>query len=92
MPICGIVGCANRPGIACQYSFFKTPKVILGQGDDTRKLSEERRRLWKAAVRRQDIVTEARWDRTLVCSKHFVNGTYYVVVKRDEIVVWDDFL
>ena len=33
--------------------------VVYGQGDATRLLSEERRRLWKAAVRRQDIVTEA---------------------------------
>ena len=69
MPICGIIGCANR-------SFHKTPrKVVINRGDDTRQLSEERRRLWKAAVRRQDIFTEAKWDRTLVCSKHFVNGT-----------------
>ena len=25
------IGCANRPGIACQYSFFKTSKVILAE-------------------------------------------------------------
>ena len=56
--LCGIFGCSNRRGFA-QYSFFKTPKVVYGQGDATRLLSEERRRLWKAAVRRQDIVTEA---------------------------------
>ena len=74
MPTCGIIGCANRPGVA-HCSFHKTPKVVINQGDDTRQLSEERRRLWKAADRRQDIVTEAKWDRTLVCSKHFVNGT-----------------
>ena len=74
MPICGVIGCANRPGVA-QCSFHRTPKVIVNQGDDTRQLSEERRRLWKAAIRRQDIATEEKWDRTLVCSKHFVNGT-----------------
>ena len=78
MPICGVIGCANRPGVA-QCSFHRTPKVIVNQGDDTRQLSEERRRLWKAAIRRQDIATEAKWDRMLVCSKHFVNGTYQVV-------------
>ena len=57
MPICGIIGYANRPGVA-HCSFHKTPKVVINQGDDTRQLSEERRRLrrrlWKAAVRRQD--------------------------------------
>ena len=61
MGICGIFGCSNRRGFA-QYSFFKTPKVVYGQSDATRLLSEERRRLWKAAVRRQDIVTEAEGD------------------------------
>ena len=45
----GIFGCSNRRGFA-QYSFFKTPKVVYGQGDATRLLSEERRRLWKAAA------------------------------------------
>ena len=60
MPICGVIGCANRPGVA-QCSFHRTPKVIVNQGVDTRQLSEERRRLWKAAIRRQDIATEAKW-------------------------------
>lgn len=74
MPICGIVGCSNRPGVTKNVKFYKTPKVLLNQGVDTKVLSEERRRLWKAAVNRSDITTEERWDRTLVCSKHFVDG------------------
>ena len=64
--------------------FSKTPKVVYGQGDATRLLSEERRRLWKAAGRRQDIchrhrLTEAQSSGVAVgphtvCGKHFVNG------------------
>ena len=37
--LCGIFGCSNRRGFA-QYSFFKTPKVVYGQGDATRSLVE----------------------------------------------------
>ena len=76
MPICGIVGYSNRPGVTKDVKFFKTPKVLCNQGIDTKILSEERRLLWKAAVNRSDITTstEERWDRTLVCSKHFVDG------------------
>ncbi|KAL3842729.1 hypothetical protein ACJMK2_020717 [Sinanodonta woodiana] len=40
----------------------------------TLKLSEQRRRLWKAAINRKDIATEERWGRTLACAKHFVGG------------------
>jgi hypothetical protein len=76
MPICGIFGCANRPGVDKEYSFFKLPKIIVNQGEETKQLSEDRRRLWKAAVNRKDITTEAKWERTLVCSKHFVGGLY----------------
>ena len=74
MPICGVVGCANRPGVTKNVRFHKTPKVLCNQGVDARNLSEKRRRLWKAAINRSDITTEERWDRTLVCSKHFVDG------------------
>ncbi|KAL3842710.1 hypothetical protein ACJMK2_020698 [Sinanodonta woodiana] len=44
------------------------------KGCKTLKLSEQRRRLWKAAINRKDIVTEERWERTLACAKHFVGG------------------
>ena len=77
MGICGIFGCSNRRGFA-QYSFFKTPKVVYGHGDATRLLSEERRRLWKAAVRRQAIVTEARARASVS------NSIQYIVVPTSE--------
>ena len=38
MGICGNFGCANRRGFS-QYSFFKMPKVVYGQGYATRLLS-----------------------------------------------------
>lgn len=74
MPICGIVDCTNRPGATKNEKFYKTPKVLCNQGIETRNVSEERRRLWKAATNRSDISTEEQWGRTLVCSKHVVVG------------------
>ena len=74
MPICAIFGCSNRPGGDTGLSFHKLPKIITNQGEDTEKLSEERQRLWKAAINRKDITDDDRWDRTIVCSKHFVGG------------------
>ncbi|KAL3868738.1 hypothetical protein ACJMK2_041507 [Sinanodonta woodiana] len=74
MPMCGIFGCSSRKGVTKNVSFFKVPKILTDQGEETMKLSEERRRLWKAAINRKDIDTEERWERTLVCSKHFVGG------------------
>ncbi|PVD21946.1 hypothetical protein C0Q70_17749 [Pomacea canaliculata] len=38
--------------------------------DETRKLTEERRRL----LYRKDITTEEKWNKILICSKHFVGG------------------
>ncbi|XP_061669646.1 uncharacterized protein LOC133497619 [Syngnathoides biaculeatus] len=74
MPICGAVGCSNRPGVNRDVRYHKTPQIIDNQGDEARILSEQRRRLWKKALNRKDITTEERWDRTIVCSRHFVNG------------------
>ena len=87
MPVCGIYGCSNRPGIQKEFSYFKVPKILKYQGDATRELSEERRQSWKAAINRKDIVTEEKWDRTLVCSKHFVGGMilFYDILLRSAV-------
>ncbi|KAL3866648.1 hypothetical protein ACJMK2_043931 [Sinanodonta woodiana] len=74
MLICGIIGCFTRHGVRKNLGFFKTPKIIKDQGEETLKLSEERCQLRKAAVSRKDIKTEEKWERTIVCSQHFVGG------------------
>ena len=78
LPSCAIVGCTNRPerDTDKKLRFYNIPAIVNGQGDDTRDLSVERRRLWKAAINRKDLTTEERWNRTRVCSKHFVDGTF----------------
>lgn len=45
-------------------------------------MSEERRRVWKAAINRADIQTEEKWNRTIICSKHFVGGIKAYVLDR----------
>ena len=76
MPGCAMVGCTNRPekDPDKKLRFYNCPAIVNGQGDETRDLSIERRRLWKAAVNQKDL-TEEQWNRTRVCSKHFVDGT-----------------
>ena len=52
---CMIVGCGNDCAKRKDISFFRVPKVIKHQGEQTEKLSEERRRLWITAISRADI-------------------------------------
>ncbi|XP_071109393.1 uncharacterized protein [Haliotis cracherodii] len=59
---CAIVNCHNRSG-RDQKTFYRIPKVICHQGEDTQRKSERRRRL--AAINRSDMKT---------CSDHFLSG------------------
>ena len=89
MPICAIFGCANRPGVDKTLSFYKLPKIITNQGEKTQELSQERQRLWKAAINRKDITHDDKWDRTIVCSKHFVGGNVHVLFTPDLVILHD---
>ena len=68
-----IVGCGNDSAKRKDISFFRVPKVIKHQGEQTEKLSEERRRLWITAISRADI-TEKILEHDRVCGEHFVSG------------------
>ncbi|KAL3865865.1 hypothetical protein ACJMK2_043214 [Sinanodonta woodiana] len=65
MPICGILGCFTRHGVRkdLRFFFFKTSKIIKDQEEENIK-----------TIRRKDIKTEEKWERTIVCSQHFVGG------------------
>ncbi|XP_048242469.1 uncharacterized protein LOC125374841 [Haliotis rufescens] len=61
---------ANRD----KKSFFRFPAVINNSDEITRDLSQKRRRLWLAAVNREDLAfKDTRYMR--VCSDHFVGGS-----------------
>ena len=71
---CVTVGCSNRIGRDKSKSFFRLPKVITHQGEETKALSEERRNTWLARISRVELSTEKQKN-TRVCSDHFVSGT-----------------
>ena len=49
--------------------------VRKSEGQETLRLSEARRRLWLARIRRKDEPSQY----SRVCSDHFVNGEIYVL-------------
>jgi len=75
MPIsCAVHGCShNAQREKGKFSFFRIPKVIECQGDQTRNLSEERRRTWISNIYRSGLEA-INLDNTRVCSNHFVSG------------------
>ncbi|XP_057698570.1 uncharacterized protein LOC130919927 [Corythoichthys intestinalis] len=67
---CVILGCKSR-GERGGKGFFRLPKIITNQGIDAQKKSEQRRRLWLAAINRAN---PPKLDRFRICSDHFVTG------------------
>lgn len=76
--MCAVVGCSNRSRSnirkvkSTNMNFFRVPKVISGQCDRTRMLSEERRRLWLARINRADLKRVS--PNVRVCGAHFITG------------------
>eukprot|EP00794_Sanderia_malayensis_P002917 gene2917-3369_t len=70
---CMMVCCGNDSAKRKEISFFRVPEVIKHQGEQTQKLSEERRRLWIAAISRADL-TEQILENDRVCGEHFESG------------------
>ena len=73
MVLCAIVGCGTRSVRDKGVSMARIPSVITSQGEEVRKLSEERRNKWISAISREDL-TEAILERGRVCGKHFISG------------------
>ncbi|XP_078605565.1 uncharacterized protein LOC144878628 [Branchiostoma floridae x Branchiostoma japonicum] len=77
MVLCIIVGCGSRSDRNSDrenISFFSIPKLVSNQGVEHEKLTEERRRLWIAAISRGDTTTKNILQTERVCSRHFVSG------------------
>ena len=72
--LCAVYGCGhNSKRDKDKYNFFRFPSVINHQGEETRKLSEERRRQWLANINRADF-DDKKADHSRVCSHHFISG------------------
>ena len=73
---CAIVGCTNKRKEGEKCRFFRLPNVI-NTDEESEKLSKERRELWIARIKRQNLskCQLAEKDSTLhVCSHHFESG------------------
>ena len=71
--LCAIAICSNRAGRDNDKSFYRLPKVITHQGEETKPLAEERRKTRLARVSMADLHTEKQTD-IRVCSDHSVSG------------------
>ncbi|XP_078677192.1 uncharacterized protein LOC144913920 isoform X3 [Branchiostoma floridae x Branchiostoma belcheri] len=72
---CVIKSCEFRSGRKKGMSFCRIPAVITNQGEEAQQLSEERRRLWLAAICiDRDKLTESNLVHGRVCGAHFVSG------------------
>ena len=57
--------------------YYSYPRLRRKEGAEVIALVEKRRVLWKAAVNRK--LSEKQWEKSYVCSKHFVNGMLYII-------------
>ncbi|XP_020899873.1 uncharacterized protein LOC110238542 [Exaiptasia diaphana] len=73
--LCAVYNCGHNNIRDIEYSFYRIPKIIRHQGEQTQKLSTERREQWLKNINRdRKDLTEKKIDGTRVCSAHFVSG------------------
>ena len=71
--LCAVYGCShNSKREKGLFKFFRFPPVIWNQGEETRKLTEERRRKWLVNVNRADLDGK-KLDHYRVCIDHFIS-------------------
>ena len=73
MVFCMVVGCGSESAPGKDLHFARVPSVVTNQGEESEKLSFERRSRWISAVSRSDL-TEKILANDRVCSRHFVSG------------------
>jgi len=70
---CCVYKCSKRSDRDKDVSYYRIPKIISHQGEQTRELSEERVRAWLSAIHRKDRTAGFKdWEK--ICSRHFVSG------------------
>ena len=72
--LCAVFNCSyNSKREEGKFQVFRFPSILLYQREETKKLSEERRRQWLANINRADL-DDAKADHSRVCSNHFISG------------------
>ena len=73
-----VKGCGhNSTSEKGKYRFFRIPKVVENQGEQTKLMCEERRRQWIANIYRGDLKA-INLEYTQICSDHFVSGKVFL--------------
>ncbi|WAR11745.1 hypothetical protein MAR_025925 [Mya arenaria] len=68
---CAVFGCSNRHDRENDRSYYRLPKVITHQGEQTKKLSQDRREKWLSNIARDDLKPSS-YDNLRICSDHFI--------------------
>ena len=66
-------GCGIRSGHDKGVNTARVPSIITSHGEEVGKLSEQRRKKWISAIRREDL-TDKILNHGRVCGKHFISG------------------
>ena len=69
-----MIGCSNDKKSCPNLSFCCVPATIKNEGVAAEILSAERRRLWLAAISRDDLTNRENHKTDRVCGRHFVFG------------------
>lgn len=73
--LCAVFNCGYHNTRDKECSFLRIPKIITHQGEQTSKLSAERRQQWIKNIKGDSKdLTEKKIDGTRVCSAHFASG------------------
>lgn len=73
---CRVHGCHNRSDRERHLKYYCLPKVVKNQGQQTKQLSEERRRLWIASLNQN--FKGKNLENIRICSSHFVTGKFLI--------------
>ena len=83
MVICAIVGCGTRSVRGKGVYMARMPSIITNQGEEMRKLTDERRKAWISAISRR-YLTDSIMKNSRICSNHFVSGRAADPMKRHD--------
>ena len=69
-----MLGCSNRSNTARDKGYCRIPAIVSRWKPKKQALSVERRAIWLARLRREDLVGDAT-EFYRVCGDHFISGT-----------------
>ena len=81
---CCAVNCTNRGRRGMMIRFYRIPKCILHQGNETEQISKRRYAVWLVRINRKDWLP---CEHHKICSDHFISGEiihilFLVLIKK----------